>query len=395
MNNFILFDDSRSDLLPLTFTRPVADLRIGILTIGEKWEKLLKSTISFLTEDYLAEKYPTRIGNENIFINGSIIPNSSLVKSIVSLKEGQHLVKANILVAVRLNRSKANSFSNNISEAKNIVQYNGELFKISFPWDIFRYNGQAFEADFKLITSKRKSALVSKTNRVAGKGNIFIEKGAKVECSILNASAGSIYIGKDAEIMEGCLIRGPFALCDHSTLKMGAKIYGPTTVGPNSKVGGEVNNSVIQANTNKAHEGFLGNSVIGEWCNIGADSNNSNLKNNYAEVKMWNFTSEKFMPTGLQFCGLIMGDHSKCGINTMFNTGTVVGISANIFGSGFPRNFIPSFSWGGPQGVSVYSLEKAFETVGKVFQRRGLEFTTMEKKILEHIFLSTEKNLRF
>jgi UDP-N-acetylglucosamine diphosphorylase/glucosamine-1-phosphate N-acetyltransferase len=394
MKNFILFDDNRSDLLPLTFTRPVADLRIGILTIGEKWEKTLNSKTSFLTEDYLADKYPIKIENENLFINGSIIPDNKLVKAILSLKEGQHLVKANILIAARLNKSKAGSFTNNIGEANLIVQHTGVLFKINFPWDIFRYNQPALEADYKLITSGRKSALLSKTNKVVGK-DIFVEKGAKVEFSIINATAGPVYIGKDAEIMEGCMIRGPFALCDHAVLKMGAKIYGPTTVGPNSKVGGELNNSVIQANSNKAHEGFLGNSVIGEWCNIGADSNNSNLKNNYAEVKVWNYTSEKFIPTGLQFCGLVMGDHSKCGINTMFNTGTVVGISANIFGSGFPRNFIPSFSWGGPQGVSVYPLEKAIETAEKVFQRRGIIFNRTEKKILEHIFISTEKNRRF
>jgi UDP-N-acetylglucosamine diphosphorylase/glucosamine-1-phosphate N-acetyltransferase len=269
------------------------------------------------------------------------------------------------------------------------------LIKINFPWDLFRYNEKALLADYKLLTSKRRSALLSKTNQVVNKSNIFIEKGAKVEFSVLNGSKGPIYIGKDAEIMEGCLIRGPFALCDHAILKMGAKIYGPTSIGPNSKVGGEINNSIFQANANKAHDGFLGNSVIGEWCNIGADSNNSNLKNNYAEVKMWNFTSEKFIPTGLQFCGLVMGDHSKCGINTMFNTGTVIGVSANIFGSGYPRNFIPSFSWGGPQGISVYPLEKAFETADKVFQRRGISFTAMEKKILEHIFISTEKYRRF
>jgi UDP-N-acetylglucosamine diphosphorylase/glucosamine-1-phosphate N-acetyltransferase len=219
-----------------------------------------------------------------------------------------------------------------------------------------------------------------------GKENIFLEPGAKIECATLNASTGPIYIGKDAEIMEGALIRGPFALCEHATLKMGTKIYGPTTIGPHSKVGGEVNNSVIFGYSNKAHDGFLGNSVIGEWCNLGADTNNSNLKNNYIEVKLWDYASGRFIPTGLQFCGLIMGDHSKSGINTMFNTGTVVGVSANIFGSGFPRNYIPSFSWGGAQGYITYHIDKALEVASQVMKRRDIKLDEIEQDILKHIF---------
>ena len=258
-------------------------------------------------------------------------------------------------------------------------------------WELFSKNGEALEADFNLITAGRKSLALSATNQVIGTENIFVEEGAKVECAILNASTGPIYIGKDSEIMEGSIVRGPFALCDHSMLKLGAKIYGPTTVGPHSRVGGEVNNSVIFGYSNKGHDGFLGNSVLGEWCNIGADSNNSNLKNNYAEVKLWNYEKERFVSTGLTFCGLIMGDHSKCGINTMFNTGTVVGVNANIFGSGFPRNFVPSFSWGGAAGFTTYKLKDAFEVASRVFERRHCAFDETEQRILTHVFELTEK----
>jgi UDP-N-acetylglucosamine diphosphorylase/glucosamine-1-phosphate N-acetyltransferase len=395
MTNFILFDDNNSDLLPLTYTRPVAELRVGILTIREKWERYLKKEVSWLTEDYLSIKYPLIRAEDNIYINGSILPDAKIVKNILALKTGQCLAKANIVIATRCDNSLSESFSNNICKATDIVQYAGELNKISFLWDIFQLNGKTIETDFALLTKNRKSVAIKKTNHVISPENIFIEKGAKVEYASLNASAGPIYIGKDAEIMEGCLIRGPFALCESAILKMGAKIYGPTTIGPNSKIGGEINNCVVQANSNKAHDGFLGNSVIGEWCNIGADSNNSNLKNNYTEVRLWSYAQQKFISTGLQFCGLVMGDHSKCGINTMFNTGTVIGVSANIFGAGYMRNFIPSYSWGGPQGMSVYPLDKAIETASKVFQRRGMELSVTDKKIMENIFLITDKEHRF
>jgi UDP-N-acetylglucosamine diphosphorylase/glucosamine-1-phosphate N-acetyltransferase len=395
MTNYILFDDSRNDLLPLTFTRPVAEIRVGILTLREKWEHYLHSTVSFHTEDYLSIKYPKKIENDNILINGSIFPDKKLQETILKLQIGQFLVKANIIVAAHLNQEGTIRFSNNIGKAVNMIQYNHEFIKLNNTWEIFQFNGEAINNDFAILTKSKKSQPISSTNKVIGIENIFIEEGSKVEFSILNASEGLIYIGKNAEIMEGCLIRGPLALCEHACLKMGAKIYGPTTIGPNSKIGGEINNCVIFGNSNKAHDGFLGNSVLGEWCNIGADSNNSNLKNNYSEVKIWNYSREKFIPTGLQFCGLIMGDHSKCGINTMFNTGTVVGVSANIFGAGYPRNFIPSFSLGGPQGIVVYPLEKAIDTAEKVFQRRKKEFDIIEKKILEQIFIETEKYRRF
>ncbi len=380
--NFILFDDSsRENLLPLTFTRPVADIRVGILRIREKWEGLLKSTTSSLTQDYLSEKFPAAwsIDEDNFWINGSVCPDENLVEEIYLLQPGSALLSGETLVAVNSGNAKLPSYS----EKK---EWPHPLFKITNLWDIFSLNGKALEEDFKRITSGRKSRPLSSSNQLIAPENIFAEEGAKVECSVLNASTGPIYIGKDAEIMEGSLVRGPFALCEQSVLKLGAKIYGPTTIGPYSKAGGEVNNSVLFAYSNKGHDGFLGNAVIGEWCNIGADSNNSNLKNNYAQVKLWNYPAGRFVNTGLTFCGLVMGDHSKCGINTMFNTGTVVGVCANIFGSGFPRNFVPDFSWGGAAGFTTYKLEDTFEVARLVMERRQVEFTETDKEILRKVF---------
>lgn len=395
--NYILFDDSRRlDLLPFTFTRPVAEIRIGILTIREKWEMAIGETCSYLTVDYLRSKFQPAIGDkESYLINGGILPDQNLLDLIHKLKVGQAIIWNNILVAAYLQATPPISYSPSIADFKDNIELSETPFSITHPWDIFSQNGKAIEQDFELITKNRKSEPISGTNKVLNPENIFIEKGAKVECAILSAINGPIYIGADSEIMEGSIVRGPFALCKGSALKMGAKIYGPTTIGPSSKVGGEVNNCVIFGNSNKAHDGFLGNSVIGEWCNIGADSNNSNLKNNYANVKLWSYTKKSFVDTGLQFCGLMMGDHSKCGINTMFNTGTVVGVSANIFGSGFPRNFIPSFSWGGAQGFSVYTIDKASETAKLVFERRGLTFDDIEKNILRHVFEITKENRNF
>lgn len=389
--NLILFDDNtRTNLLPLTFTRPVADIRIGILTIREKWEKHLKSITSFLTVDYLQEKFPLKVSSKNIWINGSFCPDEVLVFEVSSLQEGQALIKDNMVIAVNYTEKPDLSDLNNLPGIKTI-QSKSKAFRLQNLWDIFSFNGEQLKSDYALLTKGKTSQTISRSNQVINPENIFLEASAKVECSILNASSGPIYIGKDAEVMEGSIVRGPFALGDHSALKMGAKIYGPTTIGPHSKVGGEVNNSVIFGYSNKAHDGFLGNSVIGEWCNLGADSNNSNLKNNYAEVKLWNYEKERFVGTGLQFCGLIMGDHSKCGINTMFNTGTVVGVNANIFGSGFPRNFVPSFSWGGAAGFTTYKLKDAFEVAQKVYERRGLNFDSTEEQILTKVFDLTEK----
>jgi len=382
--NFILFDDSRESLLPFTFTRPVCDIRIGILTIREKWELHLRSKTSTITESYLSAKFPLVSARQNILINGSVCPNKNIVKDILSLKPGDALFSDETLVAINSPAADISDYTNR-KETKAFPVYIKNL------WDIFQKNGKAIEDDFDLLTKGKKSQKISSTNKVINPKNIFLEKGAKVECSILNATAGPIYIGKDAEIMEGCIVRGPFSLGEHSQLKLGAKIYGPTTIGPESKVGGEVNNSVIFGYSNKAHDGFLGNSVIGEWCNIGADSNNSNLKNNYALVKLWNYNNGKIESTGLTFCGLIMGDHSKCGINTMFNTGTVVGINANIFGAGFPSNFIADFSWGGAAGFTTYKLNDALSTAEKVFERRNKKLNDVEKEILARVFEMTEK----
>jgi UDP-N-acetylglucosamine diphosphorylase/glucosamine-1-phosphate N-acetyltransferase len=395
MKNFILFDDHKINLLPLTFTRPVSEIRIGILTIREKWEFFLSQKVSYKTDDYLQAKFPEKIESDNFLINGSILPTQKMVLEILQLNPGEYLLKANIIIAAHLSEEETQNFENNIANVERSKNYSDEIDQIKFTYDIFTKNEKALIDDFQIITQGRKSAPLSSTNGIVGKENIFVEEGAKVEFSIINASKGPVYIGKDTEIMEGTMIRGPLALCEHSQLKMGAKVYGATTIGPNCKVGGEVNNIVIFANSNKAHDGFLGNAVIGEWCNIGADSNNSNLKNNYLEVKLWNYTSESFLPTGLQFCGLIMGDHSKCGINTMFNTGTVVGVSANIFGAGFPRNFIPCFSWGGYQGLSVFPINKALETAEKVMHRRNYILTEADKNILKHIFVATEKYRRY
>lgn len=390
--NYILFDDNSWErLLPLTYTRPVAEIRIGILTIKEKWEKYLQDECYYLTQDYLQKKYPAKISDDNIYINGSILPTAELLSEIKNLEPNQVLTYQDMVCALRIGKHSLDAFNPLSCCQENRIEIVSHCTKVNHPYDIFQLNGDAINQDFKLITKGKKSQNLSKTNRVIGENDIFIERGAKVECVTLNTTNGPIYIGKNAEIMENSAIRGPFALCKNSVVKMSAKIYGPSTIGPSSKVGGEVNNVVIFGYSNKAHDGFLGNSVIGEWCNLGADTNNSNLKNNYAEVKLWNYIDERFVKTGLQFCGLIMGDHSKCGINTMFNTGTVVGIAANIFGDGFPRNFIPSFSWGGAQGFTETKLNKAYEIADLVMQRRGLAFDQTEKSIMNHVFEITKK----
>jgi UDP-N-acetylglucosamine diphosphorylase/glucosamine-1-phosphate N-acetyltransferase len=388
--NLILFDDhSWSNLLPLTYTKPAAELRVGILTIKEKWEKQMATKASFLTKDYLQSKYSIKISAENLLINGTLLPSPDLLKAILDLQKNQALKKGDTLLAVN---TILDDFNLNDPDLLNKAdEYPGEIDLIDYPWKIFSLNGQEISADFALITSGRKSSRLSDSVNIIGENEIFAEEGFKAECITLNSTAGPIYLGKDSEIMEGSLIRGPFSLGDHSVVKMAAKIYGPTTIGPHCRAGGEINNSVFQAYSNKGHDGFLGNAVIGEWCNLGADTNNSNLKNNYAEVKVWNYPANRFIKTGLQFCGLIMGDHSKSAINTMFNTGTVVGVSTNIFGSGFPRNFLPSFSWGGAAGMIDYKVEKAFETMRLVMERRNIELTKKDMEIFEHIFKETEK----
>lgn len=385
--NYILFDGNvRNALLPFTFTRPVADIRVGILTIREKWEKYLGYTTTTITEEYLSEKFPMVELEDNIMINASFLPNRVLAEMVRNLEENQAVFYDDEVIAFYAKEGQEVDF-----ESFHIFDYTNECIRIETTWDIFQKNDAAIREDFELLTQDCFSQPIPKSVNVIAPENVFIEEGAKLEFVTLNASTGPIYIGKNAEIMEGSVIRGPFALCEEAQVKLGTKIYGATTVGPHCRVGGEINNSVLFAYSNKGHDGFLGNSVLGEWCNIGADSNNSNLKNNYEEVKLWSYESERFEKTGLQFCGLMMGDHSKCGINTMFNTGTVVGVSTNIFGSGFPRNFVPSFSWGGASGFTTYMTNKAFETAKIVMSRRHLAFTEEDAKILEHIFEETKK----
>jgi len=380
--NYILFDGpSRNNFLPLTYTRPVAEIRVGILTIREKWEAFLESTITFVTEDYLSEKFPMVEFDKNIFINASFLPNAKIVNLIINLKPNELINSGNDLIAFYANESQDEVDLDSFTK----IEYNEKVLHINSLTDIFKINSLAIEEDFKLLTKNRDSSKISNTNNLINSDNIFLEEGVSMEYSTLNASNGPIYISKNCEIMEGSLIRGPFALCENSTLKLGSKIYGGTTIGPNCKIGGEVKNSVVIGNSNKGHDGFLGNSLIGEWCNLGADTNTSNLKNNYTDIKIWNYDSNKFLSTGEQFCGLIMGDHSKSGINTMFNTGTVVGVCSNVFGSGFPRNFIPSFSWGGNKGFSNYKIEKAFEVNNIVMKRRNCDFSDKDKAILTHI----------
>jgi UDP-N-acetylglucosamine diphosphorylase/glucosamine-1-phosphate N-acetyltransferase len=386
--NYILFDGPvRNALLPFTFTRPVADILIGIMTIRQKWEARLGSTITTITEDYLSVKFPMVEMEENVMINAAYLPNDMLAEMVSDLKENQAIFKGEDVIAFFTTENQDEVDF----DSYEIIQYNDDCLIVEHTWDIFSKNDAAIRADFAFLTEDRKSQPIPKSVNVISPENIFIEEGAKLEFVTLNASTGPIYIGKNTEIMEGTVIRGPFALCENAQVKLNAKVYGATTVGPGSRIGGEVKNSVLFANSNKGHDGFLGDSVLGEWCNIGADSNNSNLKNNYEEVKLWSYETEGFAKTGLQFCGLMMGDHSKCGINTMFNTGTVVGVSANIFGSGFPRNFVPSFSWGGAAGFTTYVTKKAFETAKLVMGRRNIEFDETESAILEHIFEETKK----
>jgi UDP-N-acetylglucosamine diphosphorylase/glucosamine-1-phosphate N-acetyltransferase len=386
--NYILFDGPvRKALLPFTFTRPVADIRIGILTIREKWEKYLSSTTTTLTEEYLSGKFPMVEMEENVMINASFLPNIILVEMISNLKTNQAVFKGEDVIAFFTSENQVEVDF----DTYEIIEFENECVRVEHTWDIFAKNDTAIREDFELLTEDRKSQPIPKSVDTIAKENIFVEEGAKLEFVTLNASTGPIYIGKNSEIMEGSVIRGPFALCESARVKLASKVYGATTVGPHSVIGGEVNNSVLFGYSNKGHDGFLGNSVLGEWCNIGADSNNSNLKNNYEEVKLWSYETEGFAKTGLQFCGLMMGDHSKCGINTMFNTGTVVGVSANIFGSGFPRNFVPSFSWGGAAGFTVYMTKKAFETARLVMSRREVDFDEKEQAILQHVFEETKK----
>ncbi|MGS4345012.1 GlmU family protein [Myroides odoratus] len=380
--NYILFDgEVRNALLPFTFTRPVADIRIGILTIREKWEKYLGYTTTTVTEEYLEAKFPMVEAAQNIMINSAFLPTEQLVERIQELQPKQAISYQEDIVAFFTEEEQEEIDFDDYE----IIDYADTLIKIAHTWDIFQFNDAAIRQDYALLTEDRISEPIPSTVQVLGSENIFIEEGAVLNFVTLNATTGPIYIGKNTEIMEGAIIRGPFALCEGAQVKMGAKIYGATTVGPECRVGGEVSNSVLFGYSNKGHDGFLGNSVLGEWCNLGADTNNSNLKNNYAPVKLWNYETNAVENTGLQFCGLMMGDHSKSGINTMFNTGTVVGVACSIFGGGFPRTFLPSFTWGGKDLDDVYDVDKAIKTMQIVMSRRHIEWTPMEENIIRHL----------
>ncbi|MGQ8868457.1 GlmU family protein [Myroides sp. TSA_177.3] len=380
--NYILFDgEVRNALLPFTFTRPVADIRVGILTIREKWEKYLGYTTTTVTEEYLEAKFPMVETEQNIMINSAFLPNEQLVELIQELKPNQAIGYQEDIVAFFTEEEQEDI---DFDEYE-ILDFSGSLIKIEHTWDIFQYNDAAIRQDYALLTEDRISEPIPATVQVLGREQVFIEEGAVLNFVTLNATTGPIYIGKNTEIMEGAIIRGPFALCEGAQVKMGAKIYGATTIGPECRVGGEVSNSVMFGYSNKGHDGFLGNSVLGEWCNLGADTNNSNLKNNYAPVKLWSYETQAVENTGLQFCGLMMGDHSKSGINTMFNTGTVVGVACSIFGGGFPKTFLPSFTWGGKDLDDVYDVDKAIKTMQIVMSRRHIEWTAVEEKIIRHL----------
>jgi UDP-N-acetylglucosamine diphosphorylase/glucosamine-1-phosphate N-acetyltransferase len=389
----ILFDSEvRFRLLPFTHTRPVADIRCGIFTMRERWEYYFEAKTSTLTEIYLEKLFPLNAGKDNLLINAAVFATKELTNAVQQLKNGQKLVKGDMLLAGRINTgfsyNDIGSYTTNLQR----IEYPGDVQKLENPWDIFSHNDIAIREDFKAIAAGRKSAAIPEGTTIMAKDDIFIEEGAKIfPGTVINAHTGPVYIGKDAEVMEGVMIRGPLALGEHAVLKMGAKVYGATTIGPGSKVGGEVSNVVFFANSNKAHDGFLGNAVIGEWCNLGADSNCSNLKNNYDGVKVWDEHAGKSVNTGLTFCGLMMGDHSKCGINTMFNTGTIAGVSCNIYGGGFPEKFIPSFAWGGSDDITTYSFDRAMETAARVMARRNKQLGSDEKDMLRHIFEKTTK----
>jgi len=374
--------DLHLELAPLTLTRPVSELRMGLFTNTKRWLKMLGNNHNHIPHAYATEKYLHSKYNsfeeetEALHINGAIIPDESLVQEVLNLKMDEELRSSDSWIA------RKGVFRHGMEVRMAINQ---PIAEIKHSWDLFRYNAEVIETDFNFITQSRKSQSISSSNTIIGDASrIFLEPGAKVEASILNATNGSIYIGKDAEIMEGSMVRGGLALMENATLKMGTKLYGATTIGPYCKVGGEVSNSVFQAYSNKGHDGFLGNSIIGEWCNLGADTNSSNLKNNYSPVKVHSYKKENLVQTDLQFLGLIMGDHSKSGINTMFNTATVVGVSANVFGEGFPPKYIPSFTWGAVHSQE-FLFEKACEVANNMMQRRGLELSSSEKSILKYL----------
>ena len=382
--NVVLFDTPalRQQLLPFTFTRPLSEMRVGIMLIREKWEKALGTPCSHQTENYLQQKFPTVLSSDNLFINGALCPDEDLLKALREVRPGHVLQREGEVLAAR---SAAPGWKEAITGT--VIEYRADVTLIDRPWKLFQWNASQIKMDFNRITAGRKSQPITDAHtRVYGGENIFLEEGVDIKAAILNAEGSVIYFGKNTQVQEGAIIRGNHAFGEGVVVNVGAKMRGDTSIGPHCKIGGEVSNSILFGYSNKGHDGFLGNSVLGEWCNLGADTNTSNLKNNYEAVKLWSYAKGGFVSTGLQFCGLMMGDHSKCGINTMFNTGTVVGVGANIFGDGYPRNFVPSFAWGGAAGFTTFQLSKALETAEKVMERRGRHLTTLDRDVLKEVF---------
>lgn len=391
--NIILFgDDHWFHLLPLTFTRPIGELRTGIMTIREKWAFELHENISYITQDYLAEKYPLRIEKDNLLINSSFLPDPALLSYISQLKQNQaifwkeELIAANVPAEEILELGVSQNAWNNLSGTDISSIHHVSPLRVTRPYHLFQYNGSEIVKDFRRITHQKSSQTIPATNIVFGKHPVFLDEGSSIEACTINTNDGPIYIGKHVQVMEGSHLRGPLAVCDHAVVKMGAKIYGSTTIGPHCKAGGEINNSILQANSNKGHDGYLGTSVIGEWCNLGADTNASNLKNDYSEIRLWSYVEKKFVRTGLTFCGLIMGDHSKTAINTMLNSGTSVGVSCNLFGSGFPRAYIPGFSKGGASGFQKSSLQDTLTMAERMMCRRQCKLEPSDAAILSYIY---------
>lgn len=378
----LLFEDKNiiKDFFPLTFTRPSAELRTGILTFSERWQRLLGITqVSYLTADYLQGKYPyTGVSEEvTLSIYANFLPTPRLLEQLHSLEVGESITYQGRMLAFVGKSITLSSIPP--------IEWEEPLVLFEKPTDLFTYNDKAIDFDFKLLTQGRTSAPLSPTNGFLGdKADLFIEEGAKVEFATLNCQKGKIYIGKDAEVMEGSHLRGPIALCEHATVNMGAKLYGATTIGPYSKVGGEISNSVIWGYSNKGHDGFLGNSVLGQWCNLGADTNVSNLKNTYNTIQLWDYQKGDYTSSGLQFCGVLMGDHSKTAINTQINSGTTIGVFANLFSAGFPSKYIPNFAWG--TSADKYRLNEAFAVAERVMARRGIAFDQKEQDILQWLF---------
>lgn len=387
IDTIVLFDGpQRVHLLPLTFTRAVADIRVGILSLRDKWRYLSGRNPEVLTQTYLQPKYPLNASGRILYVNAAVLPGPALLAELEKLPVNTVLKSGDDLLAIHTDEHFTTLVDLDKTSAYNIVLPTSNFELLRHPWDIFTHNGPQISADIAAMKLEPNPELLSKTNTLVADYNIYV--GGNVSCgySLLNAKAGPIYLGSNSEVMEGCIIRGAFALGEDATLKMGTRIYGDTTIGPHSKVSGEISNSVIFGYSNKAHDGFLGNAVIGEWCNLGAGTNNSNLKNNYGKVRAWDYAVNQAVDTELQFCGLIMGDHAKCAIDTMFNTGTVVGIFANIFSNGFPPKFIPDFSWG---EKAEYEFEKALDVAARVMERRDIALTDTDRAILKSVFEAT------